>query len=978
MNRVVRSLSVLLPALVASFAGAAPASRQAGIEIRPDDAGRFVYTDDYSTPRVLLEAFVENAGPEIWEPGKLAGAGPHRNRTATYRFYGALPLTALSIRVEQSANARNWGSTNTMYLSRNGLDWTRVAESRPLEADSGGWQRSAFEVTLDDCPDLEGSPEFWVRLVLDNHSGLETVTCGTVESIEISVEVASESAETVDPQSALRAAWGAIRQDVAWHTLSIDCAEPPECRPPHYYEDVDRLLVTAADRPQMAIDDTGGFPIRKIHSRDIRPATGFAVFVETGDAPGPIMACVTLRAGATGFRRMRVSWDGAEAAVLDTAGYWAEDRDFFVRIDGPVEAGVHELRLVPDDTGEAVVRRISMAGRPVLRWTPRPPLPDGGALEVVSAYYMPDPRPSRDSQTVEGRKKPETDDISPGVGLTFEKMQRIVDEYADFGALRIVYRNAGDVPVRIDGPVLLNGVPVEDAYVDFIEDDWDARGVVWYRVRPWALEPGDCGQVYIRFRRRPEGTAAEVTLSLENGRPLEVTVPYDPLPVTVDYVTPGPTGDTLYVYARRDPSLQVAPVSGLSLDGVPLADVHVFGEDYPGGVALGVARLPAPLEPGAFHIAGVHTADGRVTAAQFRVVPFMFPRSSVHVPPELCPPMHMNVATWYARSLAECETHGIHTSTMHHDVFGVHPRVAYTIAPDEPDASDNPGGGYDRGLGYNARRLAQSGWQELVERFNHPVPSWMNINGTVRPLNWAVYGQYGDINGFDPYPINFYGADHAYLRESLDLVRRCGAPTRLFVFLETFGWSSGQGVPRGARGPTRAEYRQNVVQSIGTGMKGLSSWVYSSIAGGWQLDPDFAEEITLMNRLIEHIEEPLLLGTPVDLGVADAGTVLTGTVDEALWPKDRVWVGTLLCGPDTLVVAVANHIPASKPEPPVIEPARDVTVSVRLPGFLPRVTASEVTPDGIGPYECQVVDGQALLFLDELDSGRVFLLDRDK
>lgn len=41
--------------------------------------------------------------------------------------------------------------------------------------------------------------------------------------------------------------------------------------------------------------------------------------------------------------------------------------------------------------------------------------------------------------------------------------------------------------------------------------------------------------------------------------------------------------------------------------------------------------------------------------------------------------------------------------------------VTLTAAPDEADAKDNVGGGYDKGLGYNARLMAHAGWWELVD-----------------------------------------------------------------------------------------------------------------------------------------------------------------------------------------------------------------------------------------------------------------------
>ena len=199
----------------------------------------------------------------------------------------------------------------------------------------------------------------------------------------------------------------------------------------------------------------------------------------------------------------------------------------------------------------------------------------------------------------------------------------------------------------------------------------------------------------------------------------------------------------------------------------------------------------------------------------------------------------------------------------------------------------------------------------------------------------------------------------------------------MYACLEAFGWRKGQGVPEGARGPIAAEWRQNVVQAIGAGMKGLTSWTYARGAGGWELNEPVAQEIAKMNALIERIEGDLLLGTPIDLASSDAGLVLTGTVGEERWRKDRVWVGALLCGPDTMVVAAANHIPASKPDPPKIEPAKHVTLTVELPPYLPRVTGFEVTEDGVRPHPCTVAEGKALLKLDEIVSGRVFVLRRE-
>jgi hypothetical protein len=572
---------------------------------------------------------------------------------------------------------------------------------------------------------------------------------------------------------------------------------------------------------------------------------------------------------------------------------------------------------------------------------------------------------------VEGRN-PKQD-----VGLTLKHLQRMYKEHADFGGIRVVLRNDGDAAVRIGNRIELNGQRLEDHYVDFSKSPWDARGVVWYRIRPQLVQPGHCAQAYIRFRRRPAGDSGELSIHVQNNEPVNVEVPYVDMGVSIDYVTTNANGDVLYVYARKSADANPGTVTTLTLNGRRLVDAKIYGAAFPGHISLLTGRLDRPLVPGEFHVAGIETDAGVSVAAQFRVLPWFYPRSSIHVPPDICDAMNMNLVMWNQRPLAECERYDIGTTA--HDPFGAHRRVRFIMGPDEPDAHDNRGAGFDRGLGATARRLAHGGWQELIERFAPQAASWIIINGTTRPLNWAVYGQMADIACFDPYPVNFYAADHAYVRESLSLVRQCGAPNRMYACVEAFGWGSGQGVPRGARGPTPDEYRQNVVQAIGSGMKGLTSWVYSSNAGGWQLDDASRQEIASVNKLIEHIEGELLLATPIDLASTDGGQVMTGVVSrdgEATesWPKPGVWAGALLSGPDTIVLATVNHIPASKPDPPVFDPACDVTISVALPRYLPNVSAFEATEAGIKPIQCRLENGIAKIKIDAIRSGRVFVL----
>ncbi|MCP4644646.1 MAG: hypothetical protein GY851_29655 [bacterium] len=947
-------------------AAACGAGAEQGIAITPDENGAFVFEEDFTTPRFLEDAFLDNLGADQWREGAVTNMGPGRNRTITYRFHGEAAITSLDVSIAQRSNARSLGGRTTLLASTNGLDWSPVDRSTDKEADANHFQTAPLILNGKTAEPFGGGREVWVRVVMDNYSGLKTAESSALYCVKVALTTAPDASDSGSDTS-LETRWADLKAASNWRTVSMEWCEGVTESAPHYLEDVDGWLLPASDLSPPEAEC--GLPISRKYSTADRRCLSMAVFVNTDDSAQPIMARITFRARRDSHRESSVLWDNQPVATFDAASYFDQDRAVYVDLPGSRAAGVHELRLTGrDGNRSAWIRRVEVCGPGVIGWAEKPPLPQGGPLRLVSAYYMPDPPPPADSQVVEGRQPKKR-------GVSFAGLQRMYAEHSEFGALRIVVVNDGPKPVRIADPVLLNGQPVEDSYVDFKTSAWDAPGVVWYRVRPRTLAPGQAGQVYIRFRRRPSGDAAKVTLTCENAPACEAVVPYTAPAAVIDYVTTGKTDDTLFIYARVSPEQSGTKLAGVTLDGVPLPDARIYGADFPGGLALAVAKLPRPLEQGAYHVAGIDLGDDGTVAAQFRVLPFMFARSSIHVPTEVARDMHMNLLTWVRRPLEACQEYDIDTTAHHGDVMNLHERMPIIFAPDEPDAKDNRGGGYDKGLGWHVRTLAESGWQELVERSDHPVASWMNMDGTVRPLNWAVYGQYGDVNGFDPYPVTYYGGDHAFVRESLSHCRNLGAPTRLYAILEAYGWSRGQGVPSKVRGPIPAEYRQNVVQAIGTGMKGLSSWVYSAIAGGWQLNDPLRDEITASNRLLESIEDLLLIGTPIDCVECDAGTVRTGVIDNEQWPKDRVWAGALLCGPDALVVTVANHIPAQSPEPPDIEPARDLRVRVALPSYMGEaVTAWEATPDGLSPVPSQLSAGRITIPVEVLESGKVYVL----
>jgi len=630
------------------------------------------------------------------------------------------------------------------------------------------------------------------------------------------------------------------------------------------------------------------------------------------------------------------------------------------------------------------------------------PMLGGGEVELLSAYYMPDPEPPQNSNQVEGDLKPRQN------GVMFKPLKTLYENYDEFGGARVVLRNNTNLPVKIDRAIWLNGAPIEDHYVDFLDSEWDERGVTWYRVRPEVLQPGKCGQIYIRFRRRPEGKRATVTVNFDHGQEITATIPLRDPGIKVDFVTADRAGDTLYVYARRSDKTHVGHLTGLTIDGRPVKDFKVYGKHFPGNVALAVAKLPEPMTIGDFHVVGVQTCRGHNVAAQFRVLPFFYMRTAWNWgpnSPQETQELGMNTMFKSGGMSAERAKHlGVYLAS------GGHERQRYEYLSDEPDAKDRhpqwfqkygkewfqkygkefkddpgmSGTGYAVGLGMSARRMINSGVFERLERDHPHVASYLITNGTTRPLNWAVYGQLSDIACTDPYPVNFYGSDFPTIREQYRLMQLNGAPKPFHACLETYKEPHNPSFPR--RAPIAAEFRQNYVQAIGCGAKGTTSWVWNTGGGFQGADrlPGLRDEYIRMNKITEHLEDDLLLGTPIDIVSNDSGLTETGSwyfldgeykVPEP-WMKERVWTGALLCGPDTIVIAAANHIPAQREAPETIEPARDVTIKVKLPKYLRDVDAFEATGDGESLYPIKLRGRKAIIHLSQIESGRLFVLRR--
>lgn len=919
-------------------------ANQPGIVAEPDAENTFSYQDDFSTTVFLQDTVAETIGREFWQPGLIFLQGPTTSRELVYRFIATEAIADFNIHLEQWANAQNFVSHNTLQISTNGLDWRTVASSINQSADVNGWQKEPLVgIAIADEPIL-GQSELWVRVEMVNRVGAETAVSNHIRSLRVDLTLKP----TEPAENAVQTLATELIEQSDGRRISLWVNDDKADRPPHYFEQADGWLAAAEELP----DDPEGITVKRGFRPTDSPRLSLVMFPEFRQASEQTAMRVTVQGGRQTSRELHVYWNDEQLTSIDTASFFEQQRNFDLILPVGDQAGGNELRLVPFDDRPAIIKQVVLAGNAPLRWAAKLPLPPADPLAVLAAEFIPDPQPPSDSQI---------------------NARGMYEQHAEFGALRINLKNTGKETVRIAG-LELNNQPIEEWYVDFVESDWDASGVVWYRIHPRTLVPDQCGEIYVRFRRRLDGDAVRLTIATENAGTISRDITYQHPDLIIDYVTTDASGQRLIAYIKPH-SKNTTPQQTLvavSLDGRPLSNAVLTDADMKHGVALVVAELAEPLHVGDYHTLGVLTASGQQLAAEFQVLPFQFIRSSIHIDPEFIEEMHMNLLMWNLSSQEICNQYDVQTTLRPHtNIFGIHDRVAYIYGPDEPDAfQDNVGGGHDRGLGYAARNLAETRQWDMNQRFIARRPWWLIVNATTTPLNWSVYGQVANIMAYDPYPTTFSHADHAYVRESLSFARKAGRPRRLIACLEAF---THQG-----RTPIAEEYRQNVVQAIGAGAKGLTNWLYPAQHGGWSNNPELTQAITSMNRMVEHIEKELLIASPVDWTKTDAGLIKSGPVNDEKWDKERVWTGTLLAGADTIIIAAANHIPASHPAPPKIEPAQNVTVTINVPDYFANPVAHEVTSQGIVQYPSSVKQGKVELRLDSLVDGRIFLLRSEK
>lgn len=548
-------------------------------------------------------------------------------------------------------------------------------------------------------------------------------------------------------------------------------------------------------------------------------------------------------------------------------------------------------------------------------------------------------------------------EVAAGIEMFLDRDYRA----AGLGCLYIY--TTGDEPVSaVD--LTWNGTPFEEL-----------RGrheLVWWRMLPDTIEPGGWAEVLVR-PRYPLAAPATVEVSLSDGSTVEAILSPEANPLRI--TTAG------FNEAMDEVFLVVEAVDGgkhevrrCLIDGKPArGQTRILDPEFSSGLCPISLRLREPLEYGSYHVYTVEAGEGVAAACCLRTydgwVPLGtygynrfddFARNSCNG--------HNNFSRYGRGDLDAMSELGMRSCMIAGDdapdpaIVG-HPALLGYCPMDEPDCHDyNHDEIADHGLRVGAEAMHV---EECLRRYRTADPrtlTYLTLDLTYKPANFYIYGPMADMCNPDCYPL-MIDADPRMVREVVETARHGAGPRPV-----TFTYQSGYIEPgeeetptRKARAPFADEMRTMMYYAIGAGARGLWNYIHCTEgeSHGTQEYPELWYAIGQTYRELGRVAPLLGRAHPTELARCE---------------QPSVWLRTLICGEDAMLIVCVNDQYESRADAFVAEPRADITLALpELPWISPKA-AWQVTESGFAPLRLSD-DGR--IVLPKLASVALMLVSAD-
>lgn len=551
----------------------------------------------------------------------------------------------------------------------------------------------------------------------------------------------------------------------------------------------------------------------------------------------------------------------------------------------------------------------------------------------------------------------EWNEVAPGIETYFDRGYRA----AGLGCLYI-YTTGGE-PVRaVD--FTWNGIPFDELR--------QRHELIWWRMLPDTIEPSGWAEVLVR-PRHPLMDPATVEVSFSDGSTVEATLSPEANPLRI--TTAG------FSEAMDEVFLVVEAVDGgrhevrrCVIDGQPArGETRILDPGFGSGLCPISLRLREPLEYGSYHIYSVEAEQGTATACCVRTYDGWVPLGtygyfSVDEYAKNSCNGYNNFGRFSREHLDAMAELGMRSCMILGDdapdptIVG-HPGLLGYCPMDEPDCHDyNHDEIADHGLRAGAEAMHV---EECLRRYRMADPhtlTYLTLDLTYKPANYYIYGPMADICNPDCYPL-MIDADPKMVREVVETARHGAGPRPV-----TFTYQSGYIEPgeeaaptRKARAPFPEEMRTMMYYAVGAGARGLWNYIHCTEgkSHGTQEYPDLWYSIGQTYRELGRVAPLLGRAHPTQLARSE---------------QPDVWLRTLICGEDAMLIVCVNDRYESRADAFVAEPRASVALALpELPWMSPEA-AWLVTESGLAPLP--LADGRGIV-LPELSSVALVLVAAD-
>ncbi|MDI6828851.1 MAG: hypothetical protein QME62_10235 [Armatimonadota bacterium] len=564
-------------------------------------------------------------------------------------------------------------------------------------------------------------------------------------------------------------------------------------------------------------------------------------------------------------------------------------------------------------------------------------------------------------------------------------------------SLHLFLKNNGKQPITLLPPIVdgFNCTTINE------RSENRPRDILWYRMRPSTIAPGEIANVAIVLPAPPSGIKT-VEIRTTDGESIKKVIQCVPEPLRFQAIRFSHDLKTIDVYVRWQDVSKASYLKRILLDG---KDMRRFASPLPAksfeGLAFTRIVLERPLTGNSFHVIEAETADGLSTAYQIRAIPSDFLIGIYGTPsneniadwtnhgcnhylsfgavqPELLEIMAkhgISVGAKYVPEPLVDRTNGrvviFNEDTALRKIAEIKNKQAflYHHLVDEPDVADYYAGKW---LGASAMELAAR--CEFCEKVDPDHYTFVQLDNTFRPQNYRTYGEAADILATHRYSLgNFLRSEAgkeaytrlAFLEDLLDTIEKfklATEPKPFFMVTQFFNL----GKSRAGRAPTIEEMRLQCYAMILGGACGIIHYIHSGSSGGGE----GGKSKTLWDAMVGLHDELSRVGDVVEMG----------TPAPASWIKcdnPNVLSGALLCG-DRIAVVLINRCHRSYLENFIARPVRNATITLKIPPWIAADSLEIVTADSGNSVESRLENNILTFKVDEIYDARCFLLSRHK